>query len=248
MPDPETEVEEIVDGEGNETEAYASPESEQSEVGDDSEDTPEGHGADSEEEGQVAGGERKPSRGEQRFQRLSNESKEAKAEAAQLRRELQEFKAQQRQTAQQESPEQVAHRLALMTPEERLEYKLDQAERRNQQVMQGMQFQMRDTGDKSAFSSMCASNPTAARYKDRVEAKLVEIRSQGQDVSREALFKFLVGEDVVSRGGAAKNKQQKDGQRRTERQSVKPGNSRGDSQPNKRGEKTLEERLENVTF
>ena len=165
-----------------------------------------------------------------------------------MRRELQEFKAQQRQTAQQESPEQVAQRLALMTPEERLEYKLDQAERRNQQTMQSMQFQMQDSGDKSAFVALCASDPVAARYKDRVEAKLTELRSQGQNVNREALLTFLVGQDVRTRGGAAKNKQQKDGQRRTERQSVRPGNSRGDSQPNKRGEKTLEERLENVTF
>ena len=230
----------------NETEANAGPEPEQDEIGDDGQDAAEGDGTEAEEEVEVEAA--RPSRGEQRFQRLANESKEAKAEAAELRRELQEFKAQQRQTAQQESPEQVAQRLALMTPEERLEYKLDQAERRNQQTMQSMQFQMQDSGDKSAFVALCASDPVAARYKDRVEAKLTELRSQGQNVNREALLTFLVGQDVRTRGGAAKNKQQKDGQRRTERQSVRPGNSRGDSQPNKRGEKTLEERLENVTF
>ena len=230
----------------NETEANAGPEPEQDEIGDDGQDAAEGDGTEAEEEVEVEAA--RPSRGEQRFQRLANESKEAKAEAAELRRELQEFKAQQRQTAQQESPEQVAQRLALMTPEERLEYKLDQAERRNQQTMQSMQFQMQDSGDKSAFVALCASDPVAARSKDRVEAKLTELRSQGQNVNREALLTFLVGQDVRTRGGAAKNKQQKDGQRRTERQSVRPGNSRGDSQPNKRGEKTLEERLENVTF
>lgn len=243
MSDPE--IDEEIYGVENEAEANAGPEQEQDEVGDDGQDPAEGNGSEAEEEVEVAA---KPSRGEQRFQRLANESKEAKAEAAQLRRELQEFKAQQRQTAQQESPEQVAQKLALMTPEERLEYKLDQAERRNQQTMQSMQFQMQDSGDKSAFVALCASDPVAARYKDRVEAKLTELRGQGQNVNREALLTFLVGQDVRTRGGAAKSKQQKDGQRRTERQSVKPGNSRGDSQPNKRGEKSLEERLENVTF
>jgi hypothetical protein len=243
MADPETKDEEIIDG-VDETETDGGTESEQSEVGDDSEDAPEGDGT--EAEGQEV--EAKPSRAETRFQKLANEAKEAREEAAQARREIAEFKGQQRQQAQQESPDQVAQRLALMTPEERLEYKLDQAERRNSQTMANMQFQMQDTGDKSAFHALCASDSTAARYKDKVESELSRLRSQGQNVSREALFTYMFGQDVRSKSGAARAKQGKDGERRLQRQKVAPGNSRGDSQPAKRGEKSLEEKLENVTF
>ena len=244
MADPETLDEEIIDG-ADETEANASTESEQGEVGDDGKDASEGDGTDVEEEGQV---EAKPSRAETRFQRLANEAKEAREESARVRRELDEFKASQRQQAQQETPDQIAQRMALMTPEERLEYKLDQAERRNGQQMANMQFQMQDSGDKSAFHALCASDPTAARYKDRVESKLTELRSQGQNVSREALFTFMFGQDVRAKSGQAKAKQGKDGERRIQRQKVAPGNSRGDATANRRGEQSLEDKLANVTF
>ena len=240
----ETTEEEIVDA-GNETEADAGSEQEQGEVGDDSEDATEGDGSET-EEGEIEAA--KPSRGESRFQRLANTAKEAREEAATARRELQEFKASQRQAVQQETPEQEAQRLALMTPEERLEFKLDKSERRNQQNMQAMAFQMQDGTDKSAFTALCTSDQTAARYRDRVEAKLAEIRSQGQNVNREALLDFLVGQDVRKKGGAARDRQAKDGERRIQRQKVAPGNNRGDSAPAKRGEKTLEERLSDVTF
>ena len=246
MADPINPDEEILDGAEHETEADGGTELEQGEDRDDGQDAPEGDGTDAEEEGEVV--EARPSRAETRFQRLANEAKEAREEASRVRRELDEFKSSQRQQAQQESPDQVAQRLALMTPEERLEYKLDQAERRNSQTMANMQFQMQDSGDKSAFHALCASDPTAARYKDRVEAELTRLRSQGQNVNREALFTFMFGQDIRSKSGSAKAKQGKDGERRIQRQRVTPSNSRGDTQPERRGEKSLEDRLANVTF
>ena len=245
MADPKEQDEEIVDGAEHETEADGGTELEQDQVGDDGQDAAEGDGTDAEEEVEV---EARPSRAETRFQKLANEAKEAREESARVRRELDEFKASQRQQAQQESPDQVAQRLALMTPEERLEYKLDQAERRNSQTMANMQFQMQDAGDKSAFLALCASDATAARYTEKVEAELSRLRSQGQNVSREALFTYMLGKDIRSKSGAARAKQGKDGERRIARQKVAPGNSRGDRQPERRGEKSLEERLANVTF
>jgi len=237
--------------EGNETEADAGTQSEQGQDGDDGEDAAEGDGSQAEVEGEevaAAAEERPRSRAENRFQRLSNETKEAREEAARLRRELDEFKAAQRQSQPQETPEQEAQRLALMTPEERLEYRLDKAERRNQQNMQAIMFQTQDTADKAAFAALCASDPLAKRYADAVESELVSIRSKGQNVTREALLTFLVGKEVRAKGGAAKRKQQGEGQRRIERQTVRGGNSKGDSQPNKRGEQSLEDKLANVTF
>ena len=242
---PETE------NEGHEAEATASTEVEQDDVGDDGEGASEDDGSEV-EEGQVAlvgDGEKPRSRGETRFQKLSNSAREAGERAATAERKAQELERRLSQLEQpRETPDQIAQRLALMTPEERLEYKLDQAERRNEQRISALTFQNQDVSDRSAFSSLCTSNPTAARYRDRVEQRLGEIRSQGQNVSRESLFKFLVGEDVVAKVGAAKAKQTRDGERRIKRESVLPGNSRGDSAPNKRGEQSAEDKLANVTF
>ena len=246
MPDPkENETEEVLGGERDEAEADAGDEQEQDEAGDDGEDAPEGDG--SEEE--IAAAEEKPRRGETRFQKLANETKEARREAAELRQRLQDFEARQRPAAPQgESPEQEAQRLALMTSEERMEYRFQKAERTNQQTMAAMAFNLQDTGDKSTFNALCASDPVAAKYKDRVESELTRIRGLGQNVNREALLDYLIGKDVRSKRAPAAEKQRKAGERNIQRQQARPANARGDSAPAKRGEKSLEERLEGVTF
>lgn len=248
MPDPkENETEEVLGGERDEAEADAGDEQEQDQEGDDGEDAPEGDG--SEEEVLAAEVEDKPRRGETRFQRLANETKSARQESAELRRELEQLKAERRPAVQpSESPEQEAQRLALMTPEERMEYRFQKAERTNQQNMQAMAFQLQDGNDKSAFTSLCAGDPVAAKYKDRVETELTRIRGQGQNVSREALMDYLIGKDVRAKRGPAAEKQRKQGERNIQRQQARPANGRGDSAPAKRGEKSLEDRLKDVTF
>lgn len=243
----ETEDKELLHGEGNETEADANVEAEQDEDGDQDEGAAE-QPLEGQEVEVAADGEKPRSRSEARFQKLANEAKEARETATKVQRDFDEYRAQQQRQSQQESPDQVAQRMALMTPEERADYKIDQSNRQTQQTLQGMAFQIRDSGDKSAFLALCASNPTAARYKDRVEAKLAEVRRAGQNVDREALLKFMVGEDVFAKGPAVRSKQVKDGERRLRRETVAPGNSRGDNAPNRRSGQTLEEKLQDVTF
>ena len=250
MPD-EKELDTEALDEGHETEADAGTEPEQGEVGTDSEDAAEGDGAETEGQDEVvAATEDKPrSRAAARIEKLSTSAREATERAAAAETKARDLEARLARLEQpRETPEQVQQRMALMTPEERLEYKLDQAERRNQQNMQAMAFQMNDGNDKAAFTALRARDSVADRYADRVEAELTRLRTQGQNVSREALLDYMVGKDIRAKGGAAKSKQQKDGERRISRQTAAPGNSRGDSAPAKRGEKSLEDKLADVTF
>jgi hypothetical protein len=249
MPD-EKELDTEALDEGHETEADAGTEPEQGEVGADSEDAAESDGSEVEGQEVAAAEEDKPrSRAAARIEKLSTSAREATERAAAAETKARDLEARLARLEQpRETPEQVAQRMALMTPEERLEYKLDQAERRNQQNMQAMSFQMQETADKTAFQALRARDSVAERYADRVEAELARLRTQGQNVSREALLDYMVGKDIRSKSGSAKKKQQGDGERRIARQTAQPGNARGDSAPAKRGEKSLEERLENVTF
>lgn len=190
-----------------------------------------------------------PTRGQNRFQRLANEARTAREEAADLRRRLDTFEAQQRQRqAPAENPADEAARLALMSPEERINYRLDQAERRNQQATAQMQFQLQENADRSGFAALCASDPLAARLASKVEAKLSEIRAQGQNVSREALLDFLIGQEVRQKQTKAGAQQRRTAQQQVTRQQVRPGASRGDAAAPRRGGQSLEDRLANVTF
>lgn len=203
----------------------------------------------SEEEIDASAEGRKPGRAESRIQRLRQEAQEARTREAEANKRLEAALSQNRQMPQpQETAEMEQARLALMTPEERVDYKLAKAEQRNLQNTQNMQFQMQETADVAYFRGLVASDPVAAKYKDKVEAKLAEIRSKGQNVNREALLDLLVGQDIRAKRAAAAPKQKAEADRRIARQKAPAGNSKGDTPGEKRGGKSLEDRLANVTF
>lgn len=212
---------------------------------------PEAEHGDAEEEG--SGDEEvrvKPSRAETRFQKLSQTAKEAREEAAAARREADELKARLSRLEQpkEQVKEPTADEMALWSPDQIIDYKLNKATSRFEQTLGQLQFQTYDAGDKASFKALCASDPVAAKYADEVESRLSDMRSKGQNVDRERLLTYIVGEKVRQGGGKAKKEQAKEGQRRIERQTVRPGSSKGDQETPRRGGKTLEERLEGITF
>ncbi len=212
---------------------------------------PQADDGDAEEEG--GGGEEvrlKPSRAETRFQRLANEAKTAREEAAQVRREADELKA---RLARLERPldqpkEPTADEMALWSPDQIIDYKLNKATSKFEQTLGQLQFQTYESGDKANFKALCAVDSVAARYADEVESRLAELRSKGQNVDRERLLTYIVGEKVRQRGSGAKKKQAQDGERRIARQRVEPASAKGDTEAPRRGGKTLEERLEGISF
>jgi hypothetical protein len=75
----------------------------------------------------------------------------------------------------------------------------NRAARQAQAQIRQVQQQTMDMNDRTAFQAYAASNPKAyAVYKDKVEAKLQELRARGQNPSREVILKIMLGEDMLA--------------------------------------------------
>jgi len=201
--------------------------------------------ADDGEQEQVDEPAPRASRGETRFQRLANEAKAAREEATRVRSELSELRRAQQQSTQQLTAEQEAARLAVMTPEERADYKLNAATRRFEQQASVLAFNSHDASDKALFEAKAVSNRVYAKYKDEVEDKLQELRSQGQNVPREQLLKWIIGDKALAT--AANPRPAQKAAQRVAAQQVKPGTAKGDA-ASQRGktQDTPEKRLSGV--
>lgn len=185
-----------------------------------------------------------------RAQRLA---REARAEADKNARELAEMRAEMQRMRQppQETVEQEAARLSLMEPEQRAEYRLNKALENQNRQMQAVQFRMQDQADKSTFVTLCSDNPLYRSVREDVEAKLTELRRQGQNVDREALAKYLLGERILKRAPKAVQQQRDAGNKNIRRQQVRPGAGRSDQVSDDRDRRSNDarrRRLENVTF
>lgn len=211
------------------------------------------------DEGQADGEEaaeeveaKKPSRGEARFQKLANETRESREENARLKRELDEFKAEQsRQRATVEKKEPTADEMALWSTEQIIDYKLNKATGAFNQNLQQLQWNTQESNDKAAFERLQLSDPRAKKYAAEVETRLAGIRKQGQNVDREALLKFVIGEKVFQGGGKAAAKQKKEGAEQIRRQRTNPPSGQSDVRGGRSQESEAEarrKRLENITF
>ncbi len=100
-------------------------------------------------------------------------------------------------------------------------------------AIQTLHFQNADALDQQRFEASAVHSPVRARYTDRVEAALQAERSQGRNHSREALFKYLYGEDMEKRANASALLllQRRAGAARVAGQTVRPAGTRSDSVP-----------------
>ena len=187
------------------------------------------------------------SRAETRFQKLANEAKAARDDAAAARAEAREIRNRETQRDQHLSAQQEAERLALMTPEERADYKIsrfeERAARERQNSELGMQLQM----DKVSYEAKATLNPVYAKYADEVEKRFEEQRAQGRPVEREVILKFILGERALNGASSSTKRAKAQGDRRIQSQRSGGGNSRGDvaSQRGKQGD-SAEKRLKGV--
>lgn len=201
--------------------------------------------ADDEGEGQE--GLAKSSRGKNEFARLRAERREERARADRLEREIAAIRAdRERDRAREavETPEQEAARLALMSPEERIDYKLAKAEQQNQQFLRQQAFMSADQQDKLAYKEKALDDPRYAKYGAEVEEKLAEARRTGGNPSREVVLKYLLGEKLLASKKSETVK--KAAEASVRRQTTSPGSSKGDLGSTGRKANTLAKRLENV--
>jgi hypothetical protein len=189
---------------------------------------------------------RQPSRGERRFQTLTNELANERRQREEMTRRLDALLAGQQNKSAAETPETRAQRRALMTPEEQMREDLQIATGNIQREMQVLHFSTRDQNDKTAFEARAATDPRLSRRKDTVEAELLKLRQQGQNIEREKLFYYLYGKEMYERTPAEQARQSAQAQQRVRRQQVRPGNSGSDVSTSRRERgSTLEKRLEN---
>lgn len=200
----------------------------------------------------VADAGKKSGRGESRFQKLANEARQAREDAAKLKRELDDFRAEQsRRAAVVEKKEPTSEEMALWSTEQVIDYKLQKATGQFGQTLAKLQWETQEANDKAAFERLQLADPRAKKYAAEVEDRLASIRKQGQNVDRAALLKFIVGEKVMAGGGKAAAKQKKAGEEHIRRQQTKPPGGSSDVRGGRTQDSAAEarrKRLENMTF
>jgi hypothetical protein len=188
---------------------------------------------------------RQSSRGERRHQALSNRLQDMERRNSDLERRLNESLA--RQTGpRQETNEERESRLALLTPEERMQVRMTDAEQRHGQQLFSLQMQLKDGQDRTSFEAKAFNDPLYKRWAPKVEAELAALRTQGQTVDREKLLYYLIGKAAVEARTPGR-KQQRQAQQRLQRANSRPANNRSDTGSSRRTQaSSLEKRLEDV--
>jgi hypothetical protein len=179
---------------------------------------------------------KKPSRSEKRVQALANSRREAEARALKAEQELEQFRAQQLTNQRGATAQQRQEYLESLSPEDRKLFLLEEGlqQQRHQIAMQ--EFNYQDRADKADYDVKASANPLYARFADKVEQTLKDLRkNHNLNAPREKVLHAIIGEMVVNQKvkPVAKNK----AQARMVKQKAKPTNSgRSDVQSSKRGE------------
>jgi hypothetical protein len=181
---------------------------------------------------------------------LATRVEAAERKAAEAERRANEIE--QRYQARENNPptetaEQEAARLALMTPDQIVDYKVGKALGRFEQTQQRVMLQTVNASDKSEFAGLLRENPQWKKLGTEVEKRHAEFVKQGQYPTRETVLKYLLGEQAMTMSGQTR-REAGDRRNRVQRQQVRaPSGNRSDVQPQRRGGgKTAEDRLDGV--
>jgi len=198
--------------------------------------------------------DRRPARGSRendRIRTLTEEVRRRDEQLAATNRRLDELT--QRVSVQpqgsQETQEQRATRLALMSPEDRIREEVRESSVRHERDMRTMAFQLQDTSDRASFSAKATVDPLYRKWETKVEEELASLRAKGQNVGREQLFYYMIGKAAIdARGGKESKKTLREANARVRNARVRTSNSRSDSEPAQRSNRgnSLEKRLEDV--
>jgi hypothetical protein len=135
-----------------------------------------------------------------RWQRMQSELAEARRARAELEaRDRSQTEERQRQEAirQQQLNNQEAELLAQMTPEERSDYRLNKMQQTIDYQQRLTSFQLADSKDKAEFDAKCRTDPVYKKYGPRVEEALALLRKQNQNMPRETLLVWAIGEATM---------------------------------------------------
>lgn len=185
-------------------------------------------------------------RGSARVQRLANDARLAREEAEKARRDLEEFKRQQQWQREQQQEREDRDRLALMTPDERADYRISRFEQTQRQRDQQRDLQLMAQLDKATFDAAAASNPVYRRMAAQVEQTFQEQMRKGAPTDRKTILAYLIGLQALE-GAANPGPAKRTARKRLDGQTVKPSRPAGDqAATSTRKPSTAEERLKDV--
>lgn len=214
-------------------EASTDPEGETGDDDPEDGDDPDGEGDDV-GDGEPGDEPERTSRGDRQVGALRAERRRLADENARITRELNELRSrpptQQQPLQPQETPQQRADRLALMSPEERTTYLVEESLQRHTQQQNQVMGQLLDQADKTAFEGRCLNNPLLRKLAPQVETMHATLRSQGRPVDRDTVAKYLIGQKVLEQAGKAKP----GARERARRERARPVSAGGDVQPQRR--------------
>ena len=247
---PETGAEGEVEHEDIDSVDTGEDEGDEPEIGDDDD-----QGEDDGDDDLGDGGTEEPvprgGRASRAVQRAKEEAATARAEAAAARaqladreRRIQEIETRNSRVVQQEEEQ----RLALMEPEQRLEYKLaKQSEHFANQVNQ-IRRESQLAADKSSFDAMVEVNPVYAKHAKAVETEHARMLALNPNlpVPRLVLLKIAIGEAALVKGPAQAKRQQARGAARVNAARGRPTSARSDATSGGSKGKSLEDKLDGV--
>lgn len=181
-----------------------------------------------------------PSRGASRIQTLNERARQAEERVARMEQEMAALRETRQQSQQLEHQRQEQERLALMSSEERLEYRMSRE-------LAEIRMQTWDANDRVAFNAMAADNPAVAALKDEVEQQFRAMAAQGRHTDRATIATFLIGQKALAKAPRGKAAGRRASEAGRERQAARPSSGRGDV-PAARGrsQQSLAERLKDI--
>lgn len=172
----------------------------------------------------------------------------AETERDEIARRLARLEGQTEVLSRQPQPQQSAEdkraeaeRLAAMTPEERVEYRIEQERRQIQQAFTQTNFQAADRADKVEFRLLCQESPAFQSVRQEVEDELAKMRRNGFNANREDVAYRILGQR------AAKKKAMSEDRGRSRTRTRAPGarsDVGGETRERTRAPATARERLE----
>ena len=193
--------------------------------------------------------EPQPSRRDRRLEELRQQARSAQERADRIERDLAQERADRQRSQAQRTEAEERDALALMTPEERMDYRLRKSEERTAAMVAQANFHAQDAADKASFNSMAAGNKAVARHAEEVETRLQALRTQGGNIPREQMLRWVLGDKQLAQAGKVRQQAEDQGKRRIAAQTTRPGSGKGDQAGGRqRQQPTAEERLADVTF
>lgn len=136
-----------------------------------------------------------------------------------------------------------AERLANMSPQELVDYRLNQEKQLIGQAFRETRYKTDDTLDALRFERLCDKNPAYAGVAEEVDRRVEDLKRQGITVPRKTIADIINGERVAQKGTKTGRKTQE----ATERHRARAPGARSDVAADRGGRgapKTARERLE----